>query len=226
METKMRRLIIDSGGRYHDFCQGDYIKGNQWGLSEKTQRQGAWIGDEYNRKTKVTTYGLGCGVCLGLAGAYLVAGNIWDKFEDYLEGQDGRALVRGIMNFQKQLTANGSTKPMSMVLHQILRTRNVSFIKKNKVLRAHISHRAGDEILKYIVPGFGYYIHIHGKWGAHAIALRMDSGDIKLFDPNDGEAVFAYQQGGNPGMARFIGRHLSEYYSPFQSLYVERYTLR
>lgn len=226
MEAITRRLIVDSGGRYHDYCQGHYIKGNQWAHTENAQRQGAWIGDRYDRKAKVMTYGLGKGVCLGLTGAYLVAGSIWDRFEDYLDGQDGRALVRGIMNFQEQLAANGNSKPMNMVFHQILRSRRVNFIKKNKVLRANISHRAGDEILKHVVPGYGYYIHIHAKWGAHAIGLRIDSGDIKLFDPNYGEAIYTYQQGRNQGMARFIGHLLSEFYAPFSSLYIERYTLR
>lgn len=220
-----RQLIQSSGGSFNYFFQGEYIEGNKWNVPDNRQRQGAWLGDSYDGDKKIMIYGLGGGVCRGLAGAYLVAGVHWSIFQTYIRSERGRILVRGVTNFQEQLSKIGKTDKLNESFYQILKTSNVNLVKKHKIARKNIpySKSVGDEILKHICSGFLYNISFDGPWGGHSLGMRIERGDIKLFDPNIGEVTYPYEQGRNQAVSHFFDHLCLEYYNPLKSILIERY---
>lgn len=228
MKYVTMQLIQNSGGSFNYFFQGEYINGNKWNVPDNTQRQGAWLGESYDGNNKVMIYGLGGGVCRGLAGAYLVAGVHWSIFKNYLHSERGKILVRGIMNFQEQLAKIGKAARVNESFYQILKSSHVLFIKNYKILRKNIpqSQSVGDEILKHIRPGFSYNISISGPWGGHSLGMRVERGSIKLFDPNIGEVTYPYEQGRHQGMSHFFDHVFLEYYHPLKLIIVGRYASR
>ncbi|MCE0827810.1 MULTISPECIES: YopT-type cysteine protease domain-containing protein [Buttiauxella] len=225
MRSASIQLISRTGGKYNHYSQNDYIVKNKWGHADPSKRQGAWIGNNHDSKGYVTEYGVEGGVCLGLAGTYLMAGKNWETFKPYIAAERGKGLVRGIVNYQEQLSKIGNMAAMKTVLHTILKNNNVNFINENRVSPTNTAEEISTGILNNIEQGFGYHLSIKRAGGGHSLAIRQEQGKIKLFDPNYGEVTYPYEQGRCEGMATFLTHLFSQYYNKYFLISIERYAL-
>ena len=80
----LTQLINKTGGEYHHYNQGKYIKKNNWDYPDYSQRRGASTTNTFDLQQKTIKYGLGAGVCLGLSAAYLIAGDNWRNFRAFI----------------------------------------------------------------------------------------------------------------------------------------------
>src|SRR5471030_942525 len=226
-KISLKELIMKTGGEYHHYDQMKYIKRNGWDHPDYSHRHGASTTNTFNLVEKTMKYGLGEGVCLGLSAAYLIAGNNWRKFRDFIRSQEGKAYVRGIMNLQIEMsrTKRVADNQVNMAFIEFVRIYKVHFIKETRIPNPNLSKHIGDDILKNVFPQLGYKIRFFGPWGGHAVAMRIESGRIRFFDPNIGEVSYPYWQRSSPGMSYFLEHLLNEYYAPVQFMHIERYTL-
>ncbi|KFD02738.1 family C58 peptidase [Rahnella aquatilis CIP 78.65 = ATCC 33071] len=170
-------------------------------------------------------YGFESGVCQGLIGAYLISGQNWPQFSAYISSERGKAVVRGIMNFQEHLSASGNMKEMKNVFHGILKPHRVNFIREEIRLTENTPIKMSQAILKNITQGNGFHISIKKASGGHSLGIRADASQIKFFDPNYGEIIFAYKNGMSDEMERFLTHVFSEYYSQYFMLTIEHYSV-
>ena len=218
------RLIQNYNGIYNKFRQGEYIKKNKWDHCDEKKRKGAWTGNVYDRAGRVVEYGLENGVCQGLVGAYLISGQSWSRFSAYISSERGKAVVRGIMNFQEHLSASGNMKEMKSVFHGILKSYQVNFIREEIKLTGNTAITMAQSILKSVSQGNGCHISIKKSSSGHSLGLRAESNQIKIFDPNYGETVFPFKNGISDEMEKFLIHIFSEYYSQYFMLTVEHYS--
>lgn len=219
-------LITGSGGVYHESNQVTYTRGNNWDNPDRNNRQGGWIGETHNSSGGVVAYGLGRGICRGLTAAYLIAGHSWGGFTDYLNSEPGRVTVRGICNMQSELLKYGKDKENVKVFHTFLKIKGMRLINCKHLTPSAYYRGFGDRILKKMLPGFGYHITIFGGGNGHSLAMRIEAGRIKFFDPNMGEVSYSYLQGSSPQMGNFLEHLFKEYYYFVNDIYIDRYTLR
>jgi len=220
------QLITGSGATYNECNQLTYIKGNNWADPNRNNRQGAWIGETYNSRGGIVAYGLGTGICRGLTAAYLIAGNNWGGFTDYLDSEAGKVTVRGVCNMQSELLKYDKEKENIKSFHIFLKIKGMKFINCKHLLSSAPFHGLGDRILRKMLPGFGYHVTIFGRNTGHSLAMRTEAGRIKLFDPNLGEVSYSYLQGRSPQMSKFLEHLLKEYFPFVNDIYIDRYTLR
>jgi len=224
MDREALKILLKYQGDYNFFCQGDYIRNNGWDNVDARTRKGAWIGDQYNEQGEVTAYGLGRGVCTGLAAAYLISGGQWNSFKAYTNSERGKSVIRGIMNLQ--MIETDSQVLSGEGRHTVLKMNHVRYSRTYDIYLGPGSMNSRQVFWKELTPGIGYMICAGGPTCSHMLSMRIRDGSMTLFDPNLGEYSFPCLNGRSVGMESFLTYLSTVFYTEFTLFIAERYVLR
>jgi hypothetical protein len=161
MFKKLFNFISKTNGESHCFNQRPYIQKNNWMSNNPRDLTGAWTGSFTDPKTNQRIYGLN-GVCLGLCAAYLIKGQNWSAFKQYVDTPECHRLTLGIMNYQEQYcdVTQAQNRAAALAKTQIP-------VKQNKSLFSRFTHKKKAEVQKNITylsssEAFSHIVKVQG----------------------------------------------------------------
>lgn len=207
--------------KHNDFRQKTYINAQHWSDPNPLLRAGAGLGNTFNPIKNKTTYGEG-GVCFPLSAAYLMCQH-WEEFKSYIETPRGKGFIRGIKNGQVQ--ARTFTGEKSGLIHEVL-FNAMGNVGVNLDKRFHrmmgldsqgIARRIYD-CMRFETHGM---LSIHSESSGHSMAIKIDSGVMKFFDPNNGEFHLRFDRNNRYSSEGFLVKYLARYYKKYNSIAID-----
>lgn len=207
--------------QHNEFHQTTYIKDQHWADPNPFLRAGAGLGNRFDPIKNKTKYGEG-GVCLPLSAVYLMCQR-WEEFTSYVETASGKALIRGIKNAQIQSrTFSGDRKGLIReTLYNVMSDVGVNLDKRFHEKRGLDSQGIARRIydcMRFETHGL---FSIHSKSSGHAMAIKIDSGVMKFFDPNKGEFLLRFDRNNRYSSEEFLTKYITRYYKDFNSISID-----
>ena len=207
--------------KHNEFRQTVYINAQHWADPNPLLRAGAGLGNRFDRIKNKTKFGEG-GVCLPLSAAYLMCQR-WEEFKFYIETPRGKAFIRGIKNGQVQArTYSGDSRELIReILFNTMGNVGVNLDKRFHEIKGLDSQGLARRIydcMRFETHGL---FSIHGERGGHAMAIKIDTGVMKFFDPNNGEFHLRFDRNNRYSSEGFLVKYLARYYKKYNSIAID-----
>lgn len=223
MFKKLSNFISRTDGESHSFCQAQYMQKNNWMSNNPRNLPGAWIGSFTDPRTNQTMYGLQ-GACLGLSAAYLIKGQNWSTFKQYLDTPECHRLTLGIMNYQEQYgdVIQAQNRAAALAKTQIP-------VKQNKSLFSRFTHKKKAEAPKNITylsssEAFNHIVKVQGGINfIDIVRLKPIENTMERIDvlmahtaSNFNYRINMHRPGGGHAVAITTGRKRIKFFDPNQ----------
>lgn len=204
--------------KHNEFRQTVYINAQHWADPNPLLRAGAGLGNRFDRIKNKTKFGEG-GACLPLSAAYLMCQR-WEEFRSYIETPRGKAFIRGIKNGQVQArTYSGDSRELIReILFNTMGNVGVNLDKRFHEIKGLDSQGLARRIydcMRFETHGL---FSIHSERGGHAMAIKIDTGVMKFFDPNKGEFHLRFDRNNRYSSEGFLAKYFTRYYKNFDTI--------